>query len=137
MLAVGLKGTVLGLILINAAFWTPILVWLVRAAFLAVPTQLEAAARMDGLGRLGTILRVALPAAAPGIAAAAVIVFVGVWNDFVFVAAMGSRVTSTLPLYLSRTADPPYHVLAAGILVTILPCMVLVGLMYRRILRAV
>ena len=136
-LAFGLKGTVPGLILVNAAFWTPILVWLVRAAFLAVPLSLERAARMDGLGRLGTILRVALPAAAPAIAAAAVIVFIGVWNDFVFVTALGTRTTGTLPRFLTVTADPPYHVLAAGILLTIAPCLILIAALHRRILRAV
>ena len=136
-IAFGLNGTVVGLVVVNAAFWTPILVWLVRAAFLAVPASLEMAARMDGAGRLGAILRVALPSAAPAIAAAAVIVFVGVWNDFVFEAAMGSRTTGTLPRFLTITADPPYHVLAAGILLTIAPCLVLVAALHRRILRAV
>ena len=133
----GLKGTVAGLVLVNAAFWTPILVWLVRAAFLAVPVSLEAAARMDGAGRIGAALRIALPAAGPAIAAAAVIVLVGVWNDFVFEAAIGTRTTSTLPRFLTITADPPYHVLAAGILLTIAPCFVLVAALHRRILRAV
>jgi multiple sugar transport system permease protein len=137
VLAFGLKDTVFGLMLVNAAFWTPILVWLVRAAFLAVPTQLESAARMDGLGRVGTIFRVAVPAAGPAIAAAGVIVFIGIWNDFVFSAAIGGRTTTTLPRFLVLNADPPYHVLAAGILLTILPCLVLVAVMHRRILRAV
>jgi ABC-type sugar transport system permease subunit len=136
-IAFGLKGTVAGLVVVNAAFWTPILVWLVRAAFLAVPRSLEAAARMDGAGRLGAAFRIALPAAAPASAAAAVIVFVGVWNDFVFEAAIGSRTTGTLPRLLTVTSDPPYHVLAAGILLTIAPCLVLVTLAHRRILRAV
>jgi multiple sugar transport system permease protein len=137
VIAFGLKGTVAGLVLVNAAFWAPILVWLVRAAFLAVPVSLEAAARMDGAGRLGAALRIALPAAGPAIAAAAVIVLVGVWNDFVFEAAIGTRTTSTLPRFLTVTADPPYHVLAAGILLTIAPCFVLVAALHRRILRAV
>lgn len=137
VLAVGLKGTVAGLVMVNAAFWTPILVWLVRAAFLAVPRSLESAARIDGAGRLGAMFRIALPAAGPGIAAAAVIVFVGVWNDFVFVAILGSRATTTLPRYLTISSDPPYHVLAAGILLTLAPCLALVALLHRRILRAV
>ncbi len=137
VIALGLAGTIAGLVLVNAAFWTPILVWLVRAAFLAVPLELESAGRMDGLGRLGTILRIALPAASPAIAAAAVIVFVGIWNDFVFAAAIGGRTTGTLPRFLTLSADPPYHVLAAGILLTIAPCLVLVTVMHRRILRAV
>jgi len=134
-LAFGLNGTAAGLIIVNAAFWTPILVWLVRAAFLAVPPSLEAAARMDGAGRLGAALRIALPAASPAIAAAAAIVFIGVWNDFVFSAALGGRTTGTLPRLLTVSADPPYHVLAAGILLTIAPCVVLVTVLHRRILR--
>ena len=136
-IAFGLRGTVPGLIVVNAAFWTPILIWLIRAAFLAVPRSIESAARIDGAGRLATVLRISLPAAAPALAAAAVIVFVGVWNDFVFVASIGTRTTSTLPRYLTVVPDPPYHVLAAGILLTIVPCLVLVAAMHRRILRAV
>jgi multiple sugar transport system permease protein len=135
--ATGLKGTVPGLILVNAAFWTPILAWLVRNAFLSVPISIERAGRMDGLGRVGTIVRVALPAAAPAIAAAAVIVFIGVWNDFVFAVTIGTRTTQTLPRYLTVTSDPPYHVLAAGILLTIAPCLILIALLHGRILRAV
>ena len=137
VIGLGLKGTVAGLVLVNAAFWTPILVWLVRAAFLAVPVSLEAAARMDGAGRIGAALRIALPAAGPAIAAAAVIVLVGVWNDFVFEAAIGTRTTSTLPRFLTFSPDPPYHVLAAGILLTIAPCFILVAALHRRILRVV
>ena len=63
--------------------------------------------------------------------------FIGIWNDFVFVAATGSRTTSTLPRFLTVTPSPPYHVLAAGILLTIAPCLALVSLLHRRILRAV
>ncbi len=40
-IAFGLRGTVPGLIVVNAAFWTPILIWLIRAAFLAVPRSIE------------------------------------------------------------------------------------------------
>ena len=135
-LSLGLKDTILGLALVNAAFWTPILVWLARAAFLAVPVTIELAARLDGCGRLGTIFRVALPAARSGMAAAAILVFVGVWNDFVFAASIGDRHTQTLPRYLSVTSDPGYHILAAGILLTILPCVILMAVFHRRILRA-
>jgi len=42
-----------------------------------------------------------------------------------------------LPRYLTISSDPPYHVLAAGILLTLAPCLALVALLHRRILRAV
>ena len=80
------------------------------------------------------IRRVTLPVAAPAIAAAAAIVFVGMWNDFVFAAVIGGRDTSTLPRYLGETFTPQYHVLAARIVLTVAPCIALVALFRRRIL---
>ena len=102
----GIRDTIVGLVLINAAFWSPILIWLVRGAFLGVPVELERAARMDGSSRLGAILRITLPAAAPVIAAATAIVFIGIWNDYVFVAVVGGRETHTLPRFLGESASP-------------------------------
>ena len=137
VIAFGLRNGIFGLVLVNAAFWIPILIWLVRAAFVAVPTNLESAARMDGAGRLGAIVRIVVPAARPGITAAAILVFVGIWNDFIFVAAIADRATRTLPSFLSVTADPGYHVLAAGILLTIAVPVVLITIFHRRIIAAV
>jgi ABC-type sugar transport system permease subunit len=134
-LTLELRNTIVGLILINAAFWSPILVWLLRAAFLAVPPQLELAARIDGSSRLGAIFRVSVPAALPAITAAAAIVFIGIWNDFVFAAMLGGRDTHTLPRYLGESANPLLHVLAAKIVLTVAPCVAIVALLGRRILR--
>jgi ABC-type glycerol-3-phosphate transport system permease component len=130
----GMRHTLIGLVLANAAFWIPILVWLVRGAFLNVPMNVERAARMDGTSRLGTIFRVVLPAAAPGVAAAGAIAFIGIWNDFTFVAVLGGRDTSTLPRYLGTSFSPSFPTLAATLVVTVLPCIALVALLRRRIL---
>ena len=130
----GVRDTILGLVLINAAFWSPILIWLVRGAFLGVPVEIERAARMDGSSRLGAILRVSLPAAAPVIAAATAIVFIGIWNDYVFVAVVGGRETHTLPRFLGESVSPLFNVLAARIVLTVAPCIVLVALLRTRIL---
>jgi ABC-type sugar transport system permease subunit len=130
----GMRHTVIGLVLANAAFWIPILVWLIRGAFLHVPPNVERAARIDGASRLTTIFRVVLPAAAPAVAAAAAIAFIGIWNDFTFVAVLGGRETSTLPRYLGTSFTPSFPTLAATIVVTVLPCIALVALLRRRIL---
>jgi ABC-type sugar transport system permease subunit len=130
----GIRGTVIGLILINAAFWSPILIWLVRGAFIGVPPELERAARIDGCSRLGAIFRVSLPAAAPVIAAATAIVFIGIWNDFVFVAVIGGRETQTLPRYLGESASPLFNVFAARIVLTVAPCIAIIALLRTRIL---
>jgi multiple sugar transport system permease protein len=130
----GMRHTLIGLILANAAFWIPILVWLIRGAFLNVPANVERAARIDGASRLATIFRVVLPAAAPAVAAAGAIAFIGIWNDFTFVAILGGRETSTLPRYLGTSFSPSFPALAATIMVTVLPCIALVALLRRRIL---
>ena len=33
----GIRDSIVGLVLVNAAFWSPILIWLVRGAFIGVP----------------------------------------------------------------------------------------------------
>lgn len=130
----GIRDTVLGLVLINAAFWSPILIWLVRGAFMGVPAELERAARIDGCSRLGAIFRVSLPAAVPVIAAATAIVFIGIWNDFVFAAVVGGLETHTLPRYLGETTTPLINDFAARMVLTVAPCLALVALLRTRIL---
>ena len=129
----GLRDTIPGLVLVHAAFWTPVLVWLLRSAFGSVPVELERAARMDGASRLGAIVRVVVPATAPAIAAAAAIVFIGIWNDFIFAVLIGGRDTTTLPRWLGETQTPLIHVLAARIVLTVAPCVLLLVLFRRRI----
>lgn len=130
----GVRDTWLGLVLLNAAFWSPILIWLVRGAFSALPAEIERAARMDGCSRIGSIFKVSLPAAAPVIAAATAITFIGIWNDFVFVAVVGGRETHTLPRYLGESASPALNVFAATIVLTVAPCVALLAVFRRRIL---
>jgi ABC-type sugar transport system permease subunit len=128
-----LRNTILGLVLVHAAFWTPVLVWLLRSAFRSVPPELERAARIDGASRLTAIVRVVAPVAAPAVAAAATIVFIGIWNDFVLTVMLGGRDTQTLPRWLGSSSLPLHHVLAARIVLTIAPCLALLVLARRRI----
>lgn len=130
----GIRDTGLGLVLLNAAFWSPVLIWLVRGAFSGVPANIERAARIDGCSRIGGIFKVSLPAAAPVIAAATAIAFIGIWNDFVFVAVVGGRDTHTLPRYLGESASPAINAFAATIVLTVAPCIALLAIFRRRIL---
>jgi ABC-type sugar transport system permease subunit len=132
-----IRNTVPGLILVNIAFWTPVFVWLLHAAFRSVPANLDRAARMDGSSRLGVVFRIVVPAAAPAIAAATAIVFIGIWNDFVFVAAIGGRDTRTLASFLNESSNPAFHTLATKLVMSIAPCVVLVVALRRWIVRLV
>jgi ABC-type sugar transport system permease subunit len=138
--AVGLKDTVAGLVLVNVAYWLPLIIWLMRNVLEDVPISLERAARIDGCSRLGTLFRVLVPAARPGVAAVAILLLVGTWNEFLFAVILGDRnaVTVTRLIgFLDNTigpdGPPPFTVLAAAGIVAILPCLVLVMLFHRRV----
>ncbi|WP_404461781.1 carbohydrate ABC transporter permease [Sutcliffiella horikoshii] len=63
--------------MINATF-----IFMMRQFFINFPKELEEAAEMDGLSRFGTFFKIVLPLAKPALAAQAIFVFMGFWNDF-------------------------------------------------------
>jgi len=62
---------------INATF-----IFMMRQFFINFPKELEEAAALDGLSRIGIFFRIVLPLARPALAAQAIFVFMGSWNDF-------------------------------------------------------
>lgn len=63
--------------MINATF-----IFMMRHFFINFPKELEEAALIDGLSRIGTFFKIVLPLAKPALAAQAIFVFMGFWNDF-------------------------------------------------------
>ncbi|MBT2482562.1 carbohydrate ABC transporter permease [Streptomyces sp. ISL-94] len=76
-----LSGTLWPLI-IPMAFGDAFTIFLLRQFLLTIPAEYLDAARVDGCGELRTLLRVVLPMAKPGIAAAALFQFFSAWNDY-------------------------------------------------------
>ncbi|WP_328925765.1 carbohydrate ABC transporter permease [Streptomyces sp. NBC_00190] len=76
-----LSGTLWPLI-IPMAFGDAFTIFLLRQFLLTIPGEYLDAARVDGCGEVRTLLRVVLPMAKPGIAAAALFQFFCAWNDY-------------------------------------------------------
>jgi multiple sugar transport system permease protein len=136
----GLKDTVVGLIIANTAFLLPLVVWLLKNIFSAVPAALESSARIDGATRLGTLFRITIPAAAAGIAAVAILLLISTWNEFLFAVILGDTGAVTVTRRIgfidsptSVSAEPPYTLQAAAGVLAVLPCVILVFLFHRRI----
>ena len=139
-----LTDTVIALVLVNVAFWTPLVVWLLRNFFADVSVSLEKAARIDGCSRLGTLFRIIVPAARPGIAATAILLLIGTWNEFLFAVVLGQRDAITITRRIVSTNNfgfgetlnqtPPPNMLASAGIVAVLPCLLLVLLFHRRII---
>jgi len=138
--AIALDDTIAGLAIVSAAFHLPIIVWLLRNVFEDVPVSLERAARMCGCSRLGTVFRVTIPAAAPGIFAAVILVLIGTWNEFLFAVVLGNteaitvmRLIGTVEISSGPTGRAPYTLLAAAGILAVLPVIMLVAVFHRRI----
>jgi len=84
---VALYDTVLSVALVHTAMALPTTVLVTSSVFIGIPKELEEAAMTLGCNRLQAVLRVVLPLALPGLAAAAIFTFVLSWNE-VFAAAI-------------------------------------------------
>jgi multiple sugar transport system permease protein len=78
----GLVNTYIGLILVYTASFLPLAVWILYTYFLSLPIDIEEAASIDGATSMQTLMRVVIPLAGPGIAAAAIISFLLSWSQF-------------------------------------------------------
>jgi multiple sugar transport system permease protein len=79
----------------------PIVVWIMRDQFSAIPVELEEAARVDGLSIWGAFLQIVLPIALPGMVAAFILSLVLCWNEYFFAALLTSTNANTLPVMVA------------------------------------
>ena len=77
-----IRTSLLGLILVYAAFAMPFCIWNMRAAFQSVPREVEEAAFLDGASDLKSFLFITLPLALPSIAVAGLIAFLMAYSEF-------------------------------------------------------
>lgn len=80
----------LGLVNSYGALWLPGLVstynmLLMRSAFEQLPSEVDEAAKIDGCGELGILLRIVLPLSKPMLATLSLFYGVGYWNAFMSV----------------------------------------------------
>jgi len=88
MLQLKLLDTWLGLIITYTAFNITFCVWMMESFFREIPVDLEEAAMVDGDSRFTAFRRIALPLAAPGLAATAVFAVIVTFNEFLFALAL-------------------------------------------------
>lgn len=111
-------------------------IFIMRQSFLALPDDLEDAARIDGLGRFGIFWRIGLPLMKPSLATVAVLGFLNTWNRFleplVYIPSI-ERFTVPLALtqYVTTEGGPVWEVQLAAATISMLPALVLFLLVQR------
>jgi multiple sugar transport system permease protein len=96
-----LLDTRIGLILIYTLGVLPIVIWIMRDTFNAIPRELEQAAQVDGCSIWGAFLRIVLPISLPGMVAAFILAVVICWNEYFFAALLTSTTAKTLPVMVA------------------------------------
>lgn len=131
---VGLMDTVTGLALIYVTFNLALVIWMMKGFFDAVPRSLEEAAWVDGAGIWSAFARIALPLAAPGLAATAILCFILSWNDFFFALILTRTDAMTAPVAIvnfMQYAGFEWGKIAAGGVSVMLPVLVFTMLVRR------
>jgi multiple sugar transport system permease protein len=129
-----LYDTVFAVALVHTTLALPTTVLITSSIFLAVPYDLEEAAWTLGCTPIGAFIRVVLPLAIPGIAAASIFTFVLSWNE-VFAASILTVQNHTLPAQmLSTLSNSPLPYRFAGGFVLIVPSLMFIFIIRRYLL---
>jgi len=91
----------IGIIALYTLMVLPIVIWIMRDQFSAIPVELEEAALVDGLSNWGAFMQIVLPIALPGMVAAFILSLVLCWNEYFFAALLTSTDAKTLPVMVA------------------------------------
>jgi multiple sugar transport system permease protein len=132
----GLVGTYAALIVVHLTFIVPIVIWVTKGFFEAIPPQLEKSAAIDGANMWNTFRLIVLPLAAPSIFAVGVFAFIESWNEFFFAVILSSSRTKTVPLTIAEFSgqfQTLYGEMIAASVISSIP-VVLLAIVFRRYL---
>jgi raffinose/stachyose/melibiose transport system permease protein len=131
-----LIGTRWSLIFPYIAFGLPLPTLILTSFFQEVPTELFEAAAIDGASRFRMLVSIILPIARPAIATSAVFLGLMFWNEFpLALVIIQNPDLTTVPLGLASVqgkGGSPWQLIAAAILVTSLPVVVLFSVLQRQ-----
>ncbi|WP_430297456.1 carbohydrate ABC transporter permease [Sinomonas sp. B1-1] len=130
-LQTGLYDSALAVVLLHTALALPTTILITASVFLGVPRDVEEAARIFGCSPVQAFLKVVMPMAIPGIAAASIFTFVMSWNE-VLGASILTLNQRTLPAQvLTSLSESPFAYRFAGGFLLVLPALIFIFFMRR------
>jgi multiple sugar transport system permease protein len=121
----GLQDSIPGLILANTFLNLPLGIILLAAGLRDIPNEVEEAAAVDGASIYRTLFSVVLPMLAPTIVAAAVLVFIFSWDDYLFALVLSTSNATPVTLgaanFITSTGIRWGDISAASFLSTLPP----------------
>jgi multiple sugar transport system permease protein len=137
MRALNLLNTYTALVLPYIVLNLPVCTLVLVSFFQSIPKDLENAAMIDGCTRIGTLWRVVIPLAAPGVFTAGILAFVNSWDEFLLALSLNSSASMrTLPVGISLYQGEfsfPWPIISAALIVAIVPIAVLIAFFQERV----
>lgn len=97
-------STYRGLILADTTFALPLAITLIKSFFDTVPRSLDESAKIDGAGRLRTMLSILFPLVLPGVVAVCIYTFLNAWDDYLMaLIIMQDQTMKTLTIGIAET----------------------------------
>jgi multiple sugar transport system permease protein len=131
----GVLDTYIPLIVMYTAFGVGWATLIMRNYLSLLPFELEEAARIDGCSRLGALVRIILPVAAPGLVSVGIVTFLLCWGEFLFALLFtNSNAARTMPIVVTMFVGEfgvEYNMIAAALVLGIIPPIV-VALVFQR-----
>jgi multiple sugar transport system permease protein len=126
MASLGLVNTYLAVILVYTSGFLPLAIWILYNYFNSIPRELEEAAFVDGATPVRALVKVIIPVAMPGIAAAAIIAFLMGWAQFLFPLILTTDLTTqpvtVIVAALNEQRIVPFTLLmACGVIAAAIP----------------
>jgi multiple sugar transport system permease protein len=133
----GLQDTIWAVVLVYPTFTVPFSIWLLMGFFKSIPRELEDAAMVDGLTRLGAFVKLVIPISLSGILTVVIFTFTLVTQEFVyaltFISTENSQLISVgVPTFLVRGDVYYWGSLMAACLIASVPIAILYNLFLDR-----
>jgi multiple sugar transport system permease protein len=133
----GLQDTIWSVVLVYPTFTVPFSIWLLMGFFKSIPRELEDAALVDGLTRLGAFFKLVVPISLSGILTVVIFTFTLVTQEFVyaltFISTERSQMLSVgVPTFLVRGDVYYWGSLMAACLIASVPIAILYNLFLDR-----
>ncbi len=133
----GLQDSIWALVVTYPSFTVPFSIWLLMGFFKSIPSELEDAAMVDGLTRLGAFVKLVIPISLSGILTVVIFSFTLVTQEFVYALTFISSeshqtVGVGVPIYLVRGDVYYWGSLMAACLITSLPIALVYNLFLDR-----
>ena len=133
-----LLDTQIALIATYTAVNLPIVVWLTRDFFAAIPIELDESAEIDGASKFRIFFTIALPLTRPGLVATFLLVLILAWNEYLLALFLSNANAQTMPILVSAqngTRGPEWGYMSVLIVIMIAPVVAITVALQKQIAR--